>query len=109
MTRRREKSQFFAEETRPCEGLAAQLAAACQEVAELAPTTREVADLRVREKDARDDTHEAKEKLSALIERARTDTMEAERLWKERDDLFRAMEELHMGTKLAGQERAVAQ
>ena len=44
--------------------------------------------LRVREKDTRDDAHEAKEKLTALIERALTDAVEAERLWKEWDDLF---------------------
>ena len=61
-------------------GLAAQLIATHQEVAELAPTAREVVELRVREKDARDDAHDAKEKLVALIERARTDAMEAERL-----------------------------
>ena len=44
-----------------------QLAAARQEVTKLAPTTREVSDLRVREKDARDDACEAEEKLAALI------------------------------------------
>ena len=37
-------------------------------MAELAPAAQEVADLRVREKDARDDAHEAEEKLAALIE-----------------------------------------
>jgi len=57
-------------------------------VAELAPTAREVADLRVREKDARDDAREAKEKLVTLIERVRTDAMEAVRLWKEQDNLL---------------------
>jgi len=65
-------------------------------VAELAPATQEVADLRVREKDARDDAHETKEKLVALIERACTDAMEAERLQKERDDLLRASEILFL-------------
>ena len=78
-------------------------------MAELAPTTQEVADLRVREKDAHDDTHEAEEKLMALIERACTDAVEAERLWKERDDLLWAVEELHTGIDLAHQEHAVTQ
>ena len=68
--------------------MAAQLDAARQEVAELAPTAQEVADLRVREKDARDDAREAKEKLAALIERVCMDTMEAEWLRKERDNLL---------------------
>ena len=36
----------------------------------------------------------------ALIKRVRTDTVEAEWLWKERDDLLRAIE-LHMGIDLA--------
>jgi len=54
-------------------------------VAELAPAAQEVADLQVREKDARDDAHEAKEKLTALIERVHTDAMEVKRLWKEWD------------------------
>ena len=52
-------------------------------MAELAPITREVVDLQVREKDAHDDTCKSKEKPVALIERVRTDTMEAKRLWKE--------------------------
>ena len=108
MAHSREKSQFLAEEMRWSEGLAIQLAAARQEVAELAPTAREVADLRVREKDARDDAREAKEKLAALIERVCTDSMEAERLQKERDDLLRALEELRTGIDLARQERADA-
>ena len=37
----------------------------------------------------------------ALIERTRTDAVEAERLWKERDDLLRAIEELRTGIDLA--------
>jgi len=78
-------------------------------VAELASAAREVADLRVREKDARDDAHEAKEMLMALIERVRTDAVEAERLRKERDDLLRAVEKLRTGIDLARQERADAQ
>ena len=57
-------------------------------MAELAPTAREVADLQVKEKDARDDAHEAEEKLAALIERACMGAVEAEWLWKEWDDLL---------------------
>ena len=68
---------------------------------ELALVAREVADLQVREKDARDNVREAEEKLEALIERARLDVMEAERLQKERDDLLRAIEELRSRTELA--------
>ena len=45
----------------------------------------------------------------ALIERARMDAMEAERLWKEQDDLLWAIEELHVGTELAHQECTDAQ
>ena len=60
-----------------------------------------MADLRVREKDARDDAREAKEKLVTLIERVRTDAMEAVRLWKEPDDLLWAVEELRTGIDLA--------
>ena len=81
--------------------MAAQLVVAHQEVAELAPAAREVADLRVREKDARDDAYEAEEKLAALIERVHMDAMEAKWLRKERDDLLRAIEELCMGIDLA--------
>ena len=57
-------------------------------MAELALAAQEVADLRVREKDARDDTHEAEEKLTALIERVPMDAIEARQLWKEWDDLL---------------------
>ena len=78
-------------------------------VPKLAPAAQEVVDLRVREKDAHDDAHEAEEKLTALIERVCMDVMEGERLWKERDDLLQVMEELCTGTELAHQERAVAQ
>ena len=78
-------------------------------MAELAPASQEVADLRFREKDAHDDAHEAEEKLVALIERVRMDAVEGERLWKERDDLLRTIEELRMGVDLARQERVNAQ
>ena len=70
-------------------------------MAKLAPATREVADLRVREKDTRDDAREAEGKLAALIERVCTDTMEAEQLQKERDNLLWAIEGLRTGTDLA--------
>ena len=70
-------------------------------MAKLAPAAREVANLRVKENDARDDACEFEEKLAALIERACMDAVEAERLWKERDDLLRAIEELHTWTELA--------
>ena len=63
----------------------------------------------MREKDASNDAREAEEELAALIERAHMDVMEAERLQKERDDLLRAIEELHTGIDLARQERADAQ
>ena len=111
MVHSQEKSQFLrcekdvwdrlAEETRRSEGLAAQLTAARQEVAELAPVAREVADLCVREKDAHNNAREAEEKLTDLIERVHMDVVEAERLWKEQDDLLRAIEELHTGIDLA--------
>ena len=45
MARSEEKSLFLAEETWRSEGLAAQLTTTRQEVAKLAPSTREVADL----------------------------------------------------------------
>ena len=61
------------------------------------------------EKNARDDTREAKEKLMDLIERVCTDTVGAERLRKERDDLLQAVEELRTGIDLARQEHTDAQ
>ena len=69
-------------------------------MAELALAAREVADLRVREKDARNGTREAEEKLTALIKRVHTDAVEAKRLRKERDDLLRTIEELCTGIDL---------
>ena len=70
-------------------------------MAELAHAAREVADLQVREKDARNEACEAEEKLVSLIERVRMDTMEAEQLRKEWDDLLWAIKELCLGTELA--------
>ena len=51
--------------------------------------------------DAHGDAREAREKLMALIERARTDAVEDERLRKEQDDLLYAIEGLHMERDLA--------
>ena len=78
-------------------------------VAKLVPAAQEVADLRFREKDARDDALKAEEKLVALIKRAHMNAMEAEQLRKEPNDLLYAVEELRMGIDLAHQERADAQ
>ena len=78
-------------------------------MAELAHAAREVANLYVREKDARDDACEAEEKLAALIERVHTNTVEDKCLWKEQDDLLYSIGELHMGIDLARQERIDAQ
>ena len=44
----------------------------------------------------------------ALIERVSTDTVEAERLRKEWDDLLRAIEELRTGIDLAREEHVDA-
>jgi hypothetical protein len=68
--------------------LAAQLAAAHQRITELTPATEEVANLRIRGADARRHATKAEEKAMALIERACEDNAEAERVWKERDDLL---------------------
>jgi hypothetical protein len=47
-----------------------------------------VASLSTREANARQDTNEAKEKLTTLAERACLDAAKTERLWKERDELL---------------------
>jgi hypothetical protein len=57
-------------------------------VAELAPTSEEVASLRIREVDAHWHANEAEEKFMALAERARLDTMETEHIRKEGDELL---------------------
>jgi hypothetical protein len=49
-------------------------------VAELAPAGEEVANLRIREVNARRHANEAEEKLVALAERLRLDAMKFERL-----------------------------
>ena len=55
----------------------------------------------MREKDARDDAHKVREKLMALIERARTDAVEAKWLRKERVNLLQAIEGLRTERDLA--------
>ena len=81
-----EEEQLRATGERLCEELAAQLATACQEVAELAPIRQELADPRIKYVEAHDDVREAGEKLLDLVKSTRTDTVEIERLWKEHDD-----------------------
>ena len=68
------------------EELAAQLAVARQEVAKLAPIHQQLANLWIKYAEARDDAHEAREKLLDLIESTRMDVTEIERLLKEHDD-----------------------
>lgn len=108
---RREKDawDYLAEERRLHEGLAKQLAAARQEVAELTSIDQELVDLRARKKKARKDANRAEGKLAALIEKECTDTEEAERVLKERDELFQAMKGLHAEHDMAHQERTEAQ
>ena len=73
----------LAEEKRRREELEAQLAAARQEVAKLTLVHQELADLWMKEAEARVDAQEAGEKLMALLERMRVDEAEAEQLRKE--------------------------
>ena len=56
---------------RLCEELAAQLAVAHQDVAELAPIRQELGDLWIKYVEARDDACEAREKLLDLVESTR--------------------------------------
>ena len=79
---RREKDIFdrLAKEKQWHEELEAPLAAARQEVAELAPVNQELADLWIKEAEARVDAQEAREKLVALLDRTRVDEAEAKRL-----------------------------
>jgi hypothetical protein len=74
-----------------------------REVAELALASRELADLRAREANARDDACEVEEKLMALIERAHVDTTEFEWLRGEQDELLRTAEELRAERGVAHQ------
>jgi len=60
-----------------------------------------LSDLRVREKDAREDAREAKEKVAALIKSTHVDAAKSEQLWMERDDLLQAIEGLHTEHDLA--------
>jgi hypothetical protein len=83
--------------------LAVQLSATCQRAAELTPATEEVANLQIREADARRHTIEAEEKVAALIERARKDDAEAEWVRKQRDDLLQIVAGLRAEHDLARQ------
>jgi hypothetical protein len=60
-------------------------------VAELTPAGEKVASIRIKEADACRDATEAKEKLTALAERACLDTTETKWLWKERDELLQTI------------------
>ena len=71
---------------RLCEELVAQLAAARQEVDELAPVRQELADLQIKYTEAHDHTCEAGEKLLDLIESMHMDAAEIKWLRKEHDD-----------------------
>jgi hypothetical protein len=62
-----------------------------QKVAELTPASEKVASIQIKEADARRDATEAKKKLTALADRARLDTAETKRLWKERDELLQTI------------------
>jgi hypothetical protein len=98
MERSRDKSLFLrrerdvwdrlAKEVRLHGELAVQLAIARQRVTELTPTAEEVANLQIREANARRHTIEAEEKAATLIERAHKDDAKAERAQKEWDDLL---------------------
>jgi pyrroloquinoline quinone (PQQ) biosynthesis protein C len=57
-------------------------------VVELTSDAEEAASLRAREVEARRDAHEAREKVLALLERARKDEEEAMTIQKEWDELF---------------------
>ena len=70
-------------------------------MAELAPVRQELADLRIKEVEARIDAQEAREKLVALLERTHMDEVEAEWLWTELDDLLKTIEGFHMEHDLA--------
>ena len=100
---RREKDVWdrLAQEKRRREELEAQLAAARQEVAELTRIRQVLADLRIKEAEARIDAQEARENLVALLERTRVDEAEDEWLRKERDDLLQTVEGFCMECELA--------
>ena len=78
-------------------------------MAELAPIHQEFTDLRIKIAEARIDAQEVGEKLVALLERTRVDEAEAERLWKEWDDLLQTLEGFCTVCDLCRQERADAQ
>ena len=68
-----------------------------------------MADLWIKYAEARDDTHEAGDKLLDLVESTRTDAMEIKWLWKECDDLLQAIEGFRTERDLAHQEHADSQ
>jgi len=70
-------------------------------VAKLAPVRQELAYLRIKYAEARDDAREAGEKLLDKVESTHTDVAEFERLQKERDDLLQAVEGFHTECDLA--------
>ena len=70
-------------------------------MAELAPVRQELADLRIKEVEARIDAQEVGEKLMALLERTHVEEVEAELLRKEWDDLLQTVEGFCMEHDLA--------
>ena len=60
----------------------------------------------MKEAEAHVDAQDAREKLMALLERMHEDKAEAERLWKEWDDLLQTIEGFHTELDLAHQECA---
>ena len=78
-------------------------------MAELAPVHQELADLQIKYTEARDDAHEAGEKLLDLVKNMHIDAVEIEWQWKERDDLLQAIEGFRTEHDLACQEHAEVQ
>ena len=68
-----------------------------------------MADLRIKYVEARDDAHDAREKLLDLVESTRTNAVEIEQLQNERDDLLQAVEGFRTERDLAHPEHADAQ
>jgi predicted RNase H-like nuclease (RuvC/YqgF family) len=63
-------------------------------VAELTPTSEEVASLRIREANVHRHADEAKEKFVTLAERARLDATKTKQIRKERDELLQTVARL---------------
>lgn len=74
-------------------------------MAELPPATKEVANLRRKEADAHRHADKAEQSFADLIEKSRKDNVEAERVWKERDELLQTMVGLRAGRDSTRQER----